>query len=129
MSISKCSYLLLQVSPTSFSCPRRPLQPANLTERTCYKAASPLQSCSLVMPPRTLCSSSLLFQLLPVPNFALGAQVAMSAILAVLAAALLPKPQQHMKLTQKSSKENHRTITPSTRACYNFSEKRAPVKW
>jgi len=35
----------------------------------------------------------LLFQLLPVSNFALRAQVAMSAILAVLAAALLPKPR------------------------------------
>ena len=36
----------------------------------------------------------LLFQLLPLPNFALRAQVAMSALLAVLATALFPKPQR-----------------------------------
>lgn len=53
-----------------------------------------LMNCPSPLPPWQVPWLALLFHLLLPSNLALRAQVAMSAILAVLAAALFPKPQR-----------------------------------
>ena len=120
------------------------LQP---TERTCYKAA--FADASRLKPfakfakmvrygeshnvnrlnKRQCHVFPLLFQLLPVPNFALRAQVAMSAILAVLAAALLPKPQLLMWSWRWKTKKLYNNNHPIHTRMWQFQKQRAPVKW